>query len=58
MANTVRVNADHMTKVRNFTKGQNRDFSAFRLSLLLNARTSIKQFNSLSDEFTKITYKS
>ena len=39
MVNTVRVNADHrhdfnpladhMTKLRNFTKGENHDFSAF-----------------------------
>ena len=27
--------ADHMTKLRNFTKGENRDFSAFRFSLHL-----------------------
>ena len=25
--------ADHMTKLRNFTKEENRDFSAFRFSL-------------------------
>ena len=25
--------ADHMTKLRNFTHGDNRDFSAFRFSL-------------------------
>ena len=25
--------ADHTTKLRNFTKGENRDFSAFRFSL-------------------------
>ena len=45
MVNTVRVIADHgrdfnpladhMTKLRNFTKGENRDFSAFRFSLHL-----------------------
>ena len=45
MVSTVRVNADHgrdfnpladhMTKIRNFTKGENRDFSAFRFSLHL-----------------------
>ena len=45
MVNTVRVNADHgrdfnpladhMTKLRNFTKGENRDFAAFRFSLHL-----------------------
>ena len=45
MVNTVRFNADHdrhfspladhMTKLRNFTKGENRDFSAFRFSILL-----------------------
>ena len=42
MVNAVRVNADHgrdnhladhMTKLRNFTKGGNHDFSAFRFSL-------------------------
>ena len=42
MVNTVWVNAhgrdlhpltDHMTKLRNFTKEENRDFSAFRFSL-------------------------
>ena len=43
MVNTVWVNADHghdfhpladhMTKLKNFTKEQNRDFSAFRFSL-------------------------
>ena len=43
MVNTVRVNADHgrdfhplsdhMTKLRNFTKEEIRDFSAFRFSL-------------------------
>ena len=27
--------ADHMTKLKNFTKGENRDFSAFRFSLHL-----------------------
>ena len=27
--------ADHMTNLRNFTRGQNRDFSAFRFSLQL-----------------------
>ena len=27
--------ADHMTKLQNFTKGENRDFSAFRFSLQL-----------------------
>ena len=42
MVNTVRVNADHgrdfnplddhLTKLWNFTKGENRDFSAFRFS--------------------------
>ena len=45
MINTVRVNADrvrdfhllvdHMTKLRNFTKGENRDFLAFKFSLHL-----------------------
>ena len=45
MVNTVRFNADHdhhfspladhMTKLRNFTKGENRDFSAFRFLILL-----------------------
>ena len=45
MANTVRVNADHrcdlhpladhMTKLRNFTKGEIREFSAFQFSLHL-----------------------
>ena len=43
MVNTVWVNADHwrdfhpladhITELRNFTKEQNRDFSAFRFSL-------------------------
>ena len=43
MVNTVRISAnhgrdfnpltDHMTKLRNFTKGENREFSAFRFSL-------------------------
>ena len=43
MINTVQVSADHgrdfhpladhMTKLRNFTKEQNRDFSAFQISL-------------------------
>ena len=43
MVNTVWVNAyhgrdfhlldDHMTKLQNFTKEENRDFSAFRLSI-------------------------
>ena len=46
MVSTMRVNADHgrdfnpladhMTKLKNFTKGKNRDFSAFRFSLHLN----------------------
>ena len=27
--------ADHMTKLRNFTKGENRDFSTFQFSLHL-----------------------
>ena len=45
MVDTARVNADHggdphpladhMTKLRNFTKEENRDFSAFRFSLQL-----------------------
>ena len=45
MVNTVWVNADHgcdlhpladhMTKLRNFTKEESRDFSAFRFSLQL-----------------------
>ena len=42
MVNTVWVNADHlhpladhMTKLQNFTKEENRDFSAFRFSLQL-----------------------
>ena len=45
MVNTVRVNADygrdfnpladHMTNLRNFTNGENRDFSVFRFSLHL-----------------------
>ena len=45
MVNVVRVNADHerdfsplgdhMTELRNFTKGENRDFSSFRFSLHL-----------------------
>ena len=45
MVNTVWVNADHgcdlhpladhMTKLKNFIKEQNRDFSAFRFSLQL-----------------------
>ena len=45
MVNTVWVNADHerdfhpladhMTKLRNFTKEENHDFSAFRCSLQL-----------------------
>ena len=45
MVNTVWVNADHghdfhplnddMTKLRNFTKGENHDLSAFRFSLHL-----------------------
>ena len=45
MVNTVWVNADHgrdfnpladhMTKLRNLTKGENHDFSAFRFSLHL-----------------------
>ena len=45
MVNTVRVNADHghdfhsladhMTKLRNFTKGENRDCLAFQISLHL-----------------------
>ena len=45
MVNTVRVNADHgrdfnplvghMIKLRNFTMGENRDFSAFLFSLHL-----------------------
>ena len=45
MVNTVQVNANHgrdlhplanhMTKLQNFTKGENRDFSAFRFSLHL-----------------------
>ena len=48
MVNIVRVNvdhgrdfhplADHMTKSRNFTKDENRDFTAFRFSVhLINA---------------------
>ena len=46
MANTVWVSADlgrdlhpladHMTKLRNFTKEENRDFSAFHFSKCLN----------------------
>ena len=45
MVNTVWVSADHgrdfppladyVTKLRNFTKGESRDFSAFRFSLQL-----------------------
>ena len=45
MVNAVRVNADHgcdfhhladhTTTLRNFTKGENHDFSAFRFSLRL-----------------------
>ena len=45
MVNIVRVTADHgrdfhpladrMTKSRNFTKGENRDFTAFRFSIHL-----------------------
>ena len=36
--------ADHITKLRNFTKEENRDFSAFRFSLQLmleQARTNL-----------------
>ena len=46
MVNTMRVNADHgrdfypladyMTKLRNFTKGEIREFSAFRFFMSLN----------------------
>ena len=64
MVNTVWVNTDHgcnfhslanhMTKLRNFTRGENRDFSAFRFSLQL----ILEQFNSFPDYFTKTTYKS
>ena len=64
MVSTVRVNAnhgrdfsplaDHMTKLNNFTMAKNLDFLAFRFSLHL----MLEQFNSLSDDFTKSTYKS
>ena len=46
--------ADHMTKLINFIKEENRDFSAFRLSLQLIQLTTV---NSFSDDFTKTTYK-
>ena len=64
MVNTVWVNTDHgqdlhlladyMTQLNNFTKEENRDFSAFRFSLQL----MLQQFNNVSDDFTKTTYKS
>ena len=67
MVNTVYVNADHgrdlhpladhMTKVRNFTNEENRDFSAFRFSLQLmleQALTNLIIFLMIS----KTTYKS
>ena len=51
MVNTVWVNADqgcdlhplanHTTKLRNFTKEENHDFSAFRFSLQLMLEKSI-----------------
>ena len=62
MVNTVWVNADHgrdlhpladhMTKLRNFTKEEHRDFSAnlFSLQLMLE--------QPLTDDFQKTTYKS
>ena len=54
MVNTVWVNADHgrdlhpladhMTKLRKFTKEKNRDFSAFRLSLHLMLEQALTNF--------------
>ena len=51
MVNTVRVNADHgrdfhpladhKTKFRNFTKEENRDFSAFHFSLQLTIEQAL-----------------
>ena len=48
--------ADHMKKLRHFTKEENLDFSAFCFFTSVNACTSIN-FLKLSD-FTKSTYKS
>ena len=69
MVNTVRISAnhgrdfnpltDHITKLQNFTKGENHDFSAFRFSLFFTLSLTIFfLFNSLSDDFTKTSFKS
>ena len=36
--------ADHMTKLGNFTKEENRDFSAFRFSLQLMLERALTNF--------------
>ena len=48
---------DHIIKLKNFTKEENRDFSAFRFSLQLKLEQTLTNL-SLSDDFTKTTYKS
>ena len=72
MVNTVRVNADlghdfnpltdHMTKLRNFSKGENRDFSALRFSLHLileQALSNLIAFLMISQKLqTKVTQMS
>ena len=66
MVNTVWVNADqvrklhpladHMTKLNNFTKEENRDFSALRFSLQLMLEQALTNF--IVCDFKKNTYRS
>ena len=48
--------ADHMTKLRNFTKGKICEFSEFPFSLLLTFDQILT--NLMFDDFTRTTYKS
>ena len=66
MVNTVQVNADHgsdlnplaghMTKLRNFTKGEICEFSVFPFSLQLLFDQTLSTI--IISDFTKTTYKS
>ena len=50
--------ADHMTKLRNFTKEENRNFSAFRYSLQLMHEQALTNFIVSLMISQKTTYKS
>ena len=50
--------ADYMTKLRNFTKGENRDFSAFNFSLHLMLEQELSNVIVCLVISQKTTYKS